>query len=56
MSAAKLGARTLDLGNAQLSMHSIRECGGAYDVELAIGLFSSFFQNYGHLEKSIFVD
>ncbi|KAF2141939.1 uncharacterized protein K452DRAFT_318288 [Aplosporella prunicola CBS 121167] len=56
MLAAKMGARTLDLGNPQLSMHSIRETGGAHDVEHAINLFSSFFEHFGELEKKIFVD
>jgi aspartyl aminopeptidase len=56
MLSAALGARTLDLGNPQLSMHSIRECGGVYDIEHAIRLFESFFQHYSDLEARIFVD
>ena len=56
MLAAALGARTVDLGNPQLSMHSIRETGGAHDVEYAIRLFQSFFENYGELERKILVD
>lgn len=56
MLSAHLGARTLDLGNAQLSMHSIRETGGTTDVHHAIRLFSSFFQHYSVLEKNILVD
>ena len=56
MLAAKLGARTLDLGNPQLSMHSIRETGGAFDVEYAVNLFESFFEHYGELEKKFLVD
>lgn len=56
MLSAHLGARTLDLGNAQLSMHSIRETGGTADVHHAIRLFSSFFQHYSSLEKNILVD
>ncbi|EXJ63109.1 aspartyl aminopeptidase [Cladophialophora yegresii CBS 114405] len=56
MLSAHLGARTLDLGNPQLSMHSCRETGGADDVHHAIRLFSSFFQQYSALEKTILVD
>ncbi|KAF1353229.1 aspartyl aminopeptidase [Delphinella strobiligena] len=56
MLSANTGVRTLDLGNAQLSMHSIRETGGAYDVEYSINLFDSFFEHYGELESKIFVD
>ncbi|KAK5082938.1 hypothetical protein LTR05_006820 [Lithohypha guttulata] len=56
MLAAALGARTLDLGNPQLSMHSCRETGGADDVHHAIRLFSSFFEHYSSLEKTILVD
>lgn len=54
--AAKLGIRTLDLGNPQLSMHSIRETGGTEDVGYAIRLFSEFFQTYGTREPKILVD
>ncbi|KAF7846567.1 hypothetical protein BT93_L4144 [Corymbia citriodora subsp. variegata] len=56
MLSANLGVRTLDLGNPQLSMHSIRETCGSYDVEYAINLFDSFFEHYGELESKIFVD
>lgn len=56
MLSANLGVRTLDLGNPQLSMHSIRETCGAYDVEYAVNLFDSFFEHYGELEGKIFVD
>ncbi len=56
MLSAALGTRTLDLGNPQLSMHSIRECGGVYDVEHAIRLFESFYENFGKLESKILVD
>ncbi|CAK7563780.1 MAG: hypothetical protein SEPTF4163_001657 [Sporothrix epigloea] len=56
MLAAKLGVRTLDLGNPQLSMHSIRETGGAYDVEHSIKLFTTFFDHYSRIEAKILVD
>jgi aspartyl aminopeptidase len=56
MLSAALGTRTLDLGNPQLSMHSIRETGGAHDVEHALNLFESFFEHFEELEKKIVVD
>ncbi|KAI5917210.1 peptidase [Camillea tinctor] len=56
MLSAKLGVRTLDLGNPQLSMHSIRETGGTYDVEHAIKLFESYLAHYSDVEAKIFVD
>lgn len=56
MLSAALGVRTIDVGNAQLSMHSIRETQGSYDVEHGINLFASFFSHYGELEPKIVVD
>lgn len=56
MLSAKMGVRTLDLGNPQLSMHSIRETGGTYDVEHAIKLFESFLSHYSELEPKILID
>ncbi|KAI1281246.1 aspartyl aminopeptidase-like protein [Xylaria sp. FL0933] len=56
MLSAKLGVRTLDLGNPQLSMHSIRETGGAYDVEHAIKLFEAYLSHFSELEPKILVD
>lgn len=56
MLAAKMGVRTLDLGNPQLSMHSIRETGGVYDVDHGVRLLESFFEHFGELEGKIFVD
>lgn len=56
MLSAALGTRTLDLGNPQLSMHSIRETGGVYDVEHGIRLFESFFTHFTELQSKIFVD
>ena len=56
MLAGALGTRTLDLGNPQLSMHSIRETGGARDLDLSIRLFETFFASYPELEKKIVVD
>ena len=56
MLSAKLGVRTLDLGNPQLSMHSIRETGGVKDVEWAVKLFEGFLGRFGELEGRILID
>lgn len=56
MLSAKMGVRTLDLGNPQLSMHSIRETSGSKDVEFAVKLFESFYERFGELEAKISVD
>jgi aspartyl aminopeptidase len=56
MLSAALGTRTIDVGNAQLSMHSIRETSGAYDVEHGIRLFESFFEHFSELESKILID
>ncbi|KAK5122513.1 hypothetical protein LTR85_004097 [Meristemomyces frigidus] len=56
MLSAKLGARTIDVGNPQLAMHSIRETGGCYDVEHGVNLFDAFFEHYGELESKVMVD
>lgn len=56
MLSASLGARTVDVGNPQLAMHSIRETSGCYDVEHGVNLFDSFFEHYGELESKILVD
>lgn len=51
--AARLGIRTLDLGNPQLSMHSIRETGGTFDIIKLCDLFSSYFDNYSSVNDSL---
>jgi len=43
---ANTGIRTVDIGNAQLCMHSIREMVGAEDIENMIRLLSVFFTEY----------
>lgn len=50
MLSAKLGVRTIDVGNPQLSMHSIRETCGSGDVDLAVRLFRSFFENFERVD------
>lgn len=40
------GARTIDLGIAQLSMHSIRAAVGSRDVGLGVKFFKGFYENW----------
>ncbi|KAG0287833.1 hypothetical protein BGZ98_004472, partial [Dissophora globulifera] len=56
MLSAKLGLRTVDVGNAQLSMHSCREVCGTEDVGLAIKLFEGFFEEFPSVDARLTVD
>jgi len=51
--ASGLGIRTVDMGNAQLSMHSIREMCGVDDVNHTINLFTAFYNSFTELDKSL---
>ncbi|KAI0774373.1 aspartyl aminopeptidase [Fomes fomentarius] len=53
---SKLGVRTVDVGWAMLSMHSIRETAGSHDVQHAIDLFTSFFEGFSELDKALTVE
>lgn len=53
---SKIGIRTVDVGNAMLSMHSIRETAGSNDVQSAIDLFSAFFEGFSTLNATLVVD
>ncbi|BCG65334.1 MAG: aspartyl aminopeptidase [Methyloprofundus sp.] len=44
MTAAKLGMRTVDVGNAMWAMHSIRESAGVLDHEYMIKVMTCFFE------------
>lgn len=44
--ASQTGARTIDLGIAQLSMHSIRAATGSIDVGLGAHFFAGFLENW----------
>lgn len=44
--ASQTGARTIDLGIAQLAMHSIRAATGSKDVGLGVKFFKGFFANW----------
>ncbi|KAJ3136568.1 hypothetical protein HK101_003988, partial [Irineochytrium annulatum] len=54
--SAQMGIRTIDVGNPQLSMHSIREQCGVADVQSAIDLFESFFENFPRVSTMHFFD
>lgn len=43
ISAARIGVRTVDVGNPMLSMHSCREMAGAHDVVPMIDVLGAFF-------------
>lgn len=43
ITAARIGVRTVDVGNPMLSMHSCREMAGTADVEPMIQVLSAFF-------------
>ncbi|KAI9247475.1 peptidase M18 [Phascolomyces articulosus] len=56
MLSAKLGLRTIDVGNPQLSMHSIREIGGVDDVPNGIRLLEAFFELFPSIDQQVVVD
>ncbi|KAI9106284.1 peptidase M18 [Phlyctochytrium arcticum] len=56
MLSAQLGIRTIDVGNPQLSMHSIREQCGVADVRYAVDLFEGFFEGFAEAEARVTVD
>ncbi|KAL4075948.1 peptidase M18 [Scleroderma citrinum] len=53
---SKIGLRTVDVGNAMLSMHSIRETAGSHDVQHAIDAFSSLFESFAELDNTLSID
>ena len=48
--------RTVDIGIAQLAMHSIRETCGSADVYSYIRLFRFYFQGFSEIDKNLQVD
>ena len=47
------GIRAVDIGTPQLSMHSIREMGGAKDISSAIDLLEAFFSRFRQIDDMI---
>ncbi|GLE05141.1 hypothetical protein PINS_up014129 [Pythium insidiosum] len=54
--ATSTGIRTLDVGLAQLSMHSIREMCGTEDLEKSLAWFTAFFSEFSSLDKCLKTD
>jgi len=50
---SKTGVRTVDVGLAQLSMHSIRETAGSHDTRAAMDLFLSFFETFSDIDREL---
>ena len=48
--SAKTALRTVDLGCPQLSMHSIREMGGAKDPYHAVSLYKAFYEQFAAID------
>ncbi len=51
--ATSLGIRTVDVGIAQFSMHSIREMCGCDDVNSTISLFTALYEHYSEINESL---
>jgi len=54
--SSAIGVRTVDIGNPQLSMHSIREMCGVDDATHCINLFKAYFEEFPQLNKTITID
>ncbi|KAJ3259379.1 hypothetical protein HK103_002282 [Boothiomyces macroporosus] len=53
MLSAKLGLQTIDVGNPQWSMHSVRETAGTKDVGDAVLLFKAFYENFASIQRKL---
>lgn len=56
MTSTALGIRTVDVGIAQHSMHSIRESCGVKDVFLAYKLLVAYFMEFRLFDQKTIVD
>jgi aspartyl aminopeptidase len=54
--SSNCGIRTIDLGNPQLSMHSIRETCGTVDLVYARDLFMAFFNHFREIDDNFNMD
>lgn len=55
MLAAKMGVRSVEIGLAQLSMHSIRAMTGAKEPALGVRYFGGFFESFEEVVKEIVI-
>ncbi len=53
--ATLTGVRTVDIGNPQLSMHSIRETCATSDVDYAVKLLRVYFEQFTALDRTMVV-
>jgi aspartyl aminopeptidase len=51
--STRSGIKTVDVGLAQLSMHSVREMMGVDDVAHGVGFFSHLYSRYAALEATV---
>ena len=54
--STRTGIRTVDVGAAQLSMHSIREVCGADDIDHAVTHLTALFLHFIDLDRTLIVD
>ena len=51
-----MSVRTVDVGLAQLSMHSIREMCGTKDVEYSYEHFRALYEHFSRIDATLNVD
>ena len=51
MLSSAMGVRAIDLGMAQLSMHSVRATTGSLDPGLGVRLFRGFFEMWEEVDS-----
>lgn len=54
--STRLGMRTVDVGGAQLSMHSCREVCGVYTPQQCVKLYKTFFEKFPSLDEAMFIE
>ena len=54
--STRLGMRTVDVGGAQLSMHSCREVCGIYTPEQCLKLYKTFFEKFPFLDEAMSIE